>query len=58
MNRDDIVQYFRRDDLLDLLSHEDLNEIALHCVSYSDYVYEKLSKTIESYENEEESTTI
>lgn len=52
INKRDILEIFREDDVLSYFNHEDLQEIALHCVSYSDETYNKLNEIFNEEKNE------
>ena len=48
IEKNEIMNFFREEAFRDELNFtdEDLNEIALHCISYSDYLSETLEQAI------------
>lgn len=52
MDTESVLSFFRDDDILSLLSEDDRYEIALECISHSDFLYTGLEKLIRKYEKE------
>lgn len=50
LTREEIMKFFREDDLYEHLSREDLYEIALQCLGCCDELHGKVEKVIEEYE--------
>lgn len=51
ITRDDVMAFFREGRQIEELSRDDMVEIALDCVAYSDWIYEALNMAIDEEAN-------